>query len=93
MWELLTGRCPYEGEAQMEVAIAVAHRAHRPAQPEVCATEQWNLINVRCNCDLHRPFRTFIVGIIIFIIIVVVSLFRSNAGRRTRWRDPLLSSC
>jgi hypothetical protein len=53
MWELLTGRCPYEGVPQMEVAISVAHRGQRPQQPAVCTIEQWNLINVGFIANLN----------------------------------------
>lgn len=35
-WEVFTGECPYDGMAQIQVALNVLNRNHRPAIPRDC---------------------------------------------------------
>ena len=49
-WELLTGRCPFEGLSHLEVAIAVAQRGARLDLPEGCTAAQRGWMG-QCWCD------------------------------------------
>lgn len=46
-WELLTGRCPFEGKSHLDVALAVAQRGARLALPDECTAAQRQLM-LRC---------------------------------------------
>jgi len=46
-WEVLTGRCPFEGSSPLDVALAVAQRGARLVLPDGCTDEQRQLMH-RC---------------------------------------------
>jgi hypothetical protein len=43
---MLTGKCPYEGMKQVEVALAVINHQYRPQIPPACTAEQRNFLQV-----------------------------------------------
>lgn len=43
-WELFTGKCPFEGLSQMEVAIGVTQQELRPDVPSWCTLPQQKLL-------------------------------------------------
>ena len=46
-WEMLTGKCPYEGMTQVEVALAVVNTGARPVIPFQCSHTQKQFLE-RC---------------------------------------------
>ena len=50
-WELITAKCPFEGLAQMEIALQVTQSMLRPPIPGYCTGQQANLIQ-RCWADI-----------------------------------------
>jgi serine/threonine protein kinase len=52
VWEVLTGRCPYEGVAPVSVAMSVCQRNCRPDIPGICTAQQKAMLEVRQTLPL-----------------------------------------
>lgn len=76
---MMTGKCPYEGMKQVEVALAVINHNHRPTLPSNCTFEQRSFIQVCILAPHHFSSPSLIASLQILFLEMLVH----KAGRTT----------